>query len=96
MAQRVLRHHGLAGARARPGAARRIDAVGGADGGAGHMLPSTGSGAVTSRRISMQRSNISGRVFDRMRHQPSPTERSRSLRCEYLLFAYACRPVQWK
>jgi hypothetical protein len=29
MAQRVARHHGLAGARARPGAARRIGAVGG-------------------------------------------------------------------
>jgi hypothetical protein len=36
VAQRVARHDRLAGARARPGAARRIGAVGGADRRSGH------------------------------------------------------------
>jgi hypothetical protein len=69
VAQRVARHHGLAGARARPGAARRIDAVGGADRGAGHAPSSTGGGAIASRLFSMQHSNLSARVFHWMRHR---------------------------
>jgi hypothetical protein len=63
MAQRVVLDRGLADARARAGAARRIGAIGGEDGSTGHAgspsgtsagtPSSTGGGAIKSRRLSM-------------------------------------------
>jgi hypothetical protein len=59
MAQRVARHRGLAGARARPGAARRVGAVGGADCGGGHEGASTaGNSRLRAMRPPASRSRV--------------------------------------
>jgi len=73
MAQRIARHHGLAGARARAGAARRVGAIGGEDRLAGHAgspsgtsvnsPSSTGGAAARSASCAAARSRPATRRF---------------------------------